>query len=477
MSYEIHANYEQTFLLPPCLDDWIDVNHPARLVRVFIDSLDLEKLGFKVRQSDDGRPNYSAELLAKIVIYGNFEKVRSTRGLEKMCYNHLGMIWLTGMEHPDHNSIWRFLYNNKSAMKNLFAESVRLAMEMKLLGLALQAIDGTKIAADVSKKKTLSRRKLQEILSQLDSVSDEIFEQFAQSERAESGREYLLPDELSDKDKLKEKVCDLISELDDAKTNYLNPTDEDARMMRGGDGRKQFSYNAQAVVDAQAEIIVAADVIQDGNDNHILTEMIEQVEQNLGEVATETVADTGYYSGEQLAKAQDAEYDVIVNIPEVKTGRRDNTQWEFHKSKFEFDPETDTYICPKGGKLAFERFGQNKNTKNKKVRTRIYRCQDYENCPFRQKCSKNPIGRTIAISEFEHAVTAQKIKQKSPENQVLLRKRKTIVEPVFGVIKRIMGFRRWSVRGLANVRAQWSIVCCAYNLRKIHANWAKSALI
>ena len=145
MSYEIHANYEQSFLLPPCLDDWIGVDHPARFVREFIDLLDLTALGFKVRESDNGHPNYSAELLAKIVIYGNFEKIRSTRGLEKMCYNHLGMLWLTGMEHPDHNSIWRFLNNNKSAMKNLFSESVRLAMEMKLLGLVLQAVDGTKM--------------------------------------------------------------------------------------------------------------------------------------------------------------------------------------------------------------------------------------------------------------------------------------------------------------------------------------------
>jgi len=229
MSYEIHPNYERTFLLPPRLDDWVGADHPARFVRVFIDSLDLEKLGFKVRESDNGRPNYSAELLAKIVIYGNFEKVRSTRGLEKMCYNHLGMLWLTGMEHPDHNSIWRFLYNNKSAMKNLFTESVRLAMEMNLLGLALQAVDGTKIAADVSNKKTLSRKKLQKMLDDLDSVSDEIFEQFKRNEQSESDQEYLLPEELSDKDKLKEKVHKLISHLDDAETNYLNPTDEDAR--------------------------------------------------------------------------------------------------------------------------------------------------------------------------------------------------------------------------------------------------------
>lgn len=365
MSYEIHPNYEQTFLLPPCLDDWVGADHPARFVRVFIDSLDLEKLGFKVRESNNGRPNYSAELLAKIVIFGNFEKVRSTRGLERMCYNHLGMLWITGMEHPDHNSIWRFLYYNKSAMKNLFSESVRLAVEMKLLGLALQAVDGTKIDADVSKKKTLSRKKLQKILDELDSVSDEIFEQFEQNEHAESGQEYLLPEELSDKDKLREKVRKHISHLDDTETNYLNPTDEDARMMKCNNGLK-FAYNAQAVVDDKAEIIVAADVVQDGNDNHLLTEMVEQVEQNLGEVATETVADTGYYSGEQLAKAQYAGYDVIVNIPETKAGRRNNTQWEFHKSKFVFDSKTDTYICPKGGKLVFERFGQNRPRKKNK---------------------------------------------------------------------------------------------------------------
>jgi len=471
MSYEIHANYEQTFLLPPSLADWVGTGHPARFVREFIDLLDLTALGFKVRESDNGRPNYSAKLLAKIVIYGNFEKVRSTRGLEKMCYNHLGMLWLTGMEHPDHNSIWRFLYHNKSAMKNLFSESVRLAMEMNLLGLVLQAVDGTKIAADVSKKKTLNRKYLKQILSQLDSISEEVLEQFEQNEDAESGLEYSLSDELSDRNKLRKSITENLSLLDAAGTNNLNTTDPDARKMktRSGNAPIEFCYNAQAVVDDKSGIIVAADVVNDENDCKLLTEMIAQTEDNLGEIPQETVADAGYYSGEELAKAEDAGYEVLVNLPDNSSTKFGYIAPEFDKSNFIYDPETDSYTCPEGKRLIFEAYLNHKNG----YRGKSYRCTNYKTCTARWKCSKAERGRKVSRPLFEESIKRQREKQKFQDNSEKLKRRKTIVEPIFGIIKRIMSFRRWSVRGLPNVQAQWSIVCCAYNLRKIYSIWAK----
>ena len=357
MSYEIHANYEQTFLLPPSLDDWVAQDHPARFVREFVDSLDLSALGFNFRESIDGRPNYSAELLSKIVIYGSLERIRSTRKLEKMCYNDVGTIWLTGMERPDHNTIDRFLRHNKCAIGNLFSESVRLAAGMGLIGLVLQAVDGTKIAADV---------------------------------------------------------------------------------------------------------------VQDENDRHLLTEMIAQAEENFGETPQESVADAGYCSGEELARAEEAGYEVLVNLPNNSSTKFGHIAEQFDKSNFTYDPETDTYTCPKGGTLVFQAYCQ--KPKQRYVSKR-YRCKDYKGCPFRRQCSKDRRGRAVSRPFYEDKIIKQREKQAIPQNQQKLLRRKTIVEPSFGIIKRIMGFRRFTVRGLQNVQAQWSLVCMAFNLRKVHRYW------
>ena len=117
MAKEIDADYSQQFLLPRSLEDWVPSDHPARFIRLFVDSLKLRVLGFKERESEEGRPNYSNELLLKIWLYGYFHKLKSSRELERACKNEMPLIWLSGMNYPDHNTLWRFFRNNRSALK------------------------------------------------------------------------------------------------------------------------------------------------------------------------------------------------------------------------------------------------------------------------------------------------------------------------------------------------------------------------
>ncbi|MGB8657122.1 MAG: transposase [Candidatus Zixiibacteriota bacterium] len=126
------------------------------------------------------------------------------------------------------------------------------------------------------------------------------------------------------------------------------------------------------------------------------------------------------------------------------------------------------WICPKGGVLRYER---EQKHRGKGYLVRAYRCQGDEGCVHRWECSKSKRGRIIGVSPYHFAIVNQLEKQKQAENKELLKRRKTIVEPIFGIIKQVLNFRRWTVRGLENVRAQWFLICTAINLRKIYLRW------
>lgn len=470
MSYEIRANYAEQYLFPPSLEDFVPQDHPARFIREFVDSLDLRGMGFKVRESEEGRPNYGVDLLLKVWLYGYFENIRSTRKLEKACCQHVGLLWLTGLHYPDHNTLWRFYRDNRRALKGVFVQGVRLAVKGGLVGMILNAVDGRKIRADVSRGSGLHEEKLKELLRRLNESVEEVCDQIEEAEEQEEGKEYRLPDKLSKKERLRDFVQRGLEELEKEGESHLSLTDKEGRMMITGEGIK-FAYNAQSVVDTRAGIIVGAEVVQEESDNFELVEMLDRVKENVGKVAKETLADAGYFSGEELKKAEDNSYEVLVDTTIVE--KKDSSGSEFEIWNFRYDREVDVWICPKGGVLRFER---EQKRMDKGYTVRVYRCQGYEGCVHRWECSKSKKGRTIKVSPYHLAIVNQLEKQKKAGKKELLKRRKTIVEPVFGIIKQALNFRRWTVRGLENVRAQWFLICTAINLRKIYLRWRSVCL-
>src|SRR3954463_14812861 len=139
MAQPIAPDYGQQFLLPPALEDWVPKDHPVRFIREFVDQQDLAKLGFAMPISLEGRPAYAPGLLLKIWLYGYHHRIRSTRRLEVACRDQLPLLWVTGMIAPDHNSLWRFWRDNQRALRELFKQSVKVAVNAGLVGLALQA--------------------------------------------------------------------------------------------------------------------------------------------------------------------------------------------------------------------------------------------------------------------------------------------------------------------------------------------------
>jgi transposase len=212
MSNEKRADYSESFLFPPSLEDWVREDHPARFIREVVDALDLRELGFRMRDSEEGRPNYAPDLLLKVWLYGYLMRIRSSRGLERACRENVGLIWLTGMNEPDHNTLWRFFSENKKALRNVFKQVVRIALKAKLLGLVLHAVDGTKIIAHASRSGGLHKVNLEKALRKLDQSIEEAMGKIETAEVEEQG-EYRLPEELREKGQLREKIKAALEEM------------------------------------------------------------------------------------------------------------------------------------------------------------------------------------------------------------------------------------------------------------------------
>jgi hypothetical protein len=254
--------------------------------------------------------------------------------------------------------------------------------------------------------------------------------------------------------------------LDAAGCDHLHPQEPDARVMKCGPAML-LAYNAQAVVDHDSDLIVAQQVEVEQNDHPLLVPMVEHVARTAGAMAKENVFDTGYFSGEQLSEAERKKLPVLVPVQE------ESAKGPYAKSHFQYDPARDGYVCPQGELLARE--GPRKPTVDRPYSTTIYRCHN-ATCPVRAQCTAGQRGRIIRRTPFEEAITRQQQKNEQPASQILLSLRKEIIEHAFGCIKGNDGFRRFSVRSLAKVRAQWALVCSVFNLRKLYQAWVAGAL-
>ncbi len=469
MSYEIEPDRSQVFLLPPSLEDWVPRDHPVRFIDTFVEALDLPSLGFEVGHAPTGRPRYSARLLLSVYLYCYFDRTRTLRRMERACLENVAVMWLTGNEHPDHNTLWRFFHDNKEAIRKVLKQSVKVATDANLVGMVLHAVDGTKIEAQASSKTAYYRNKLEKALNRVDASITEMEELLEASEEVGIDS-YRLPEDLADAENCREKIRKSLAELDEADTDNLQPNEPDARMMKC-DGKLVFAYNAQSVTDDKAGIIVAGDVVTGETDHGLLVPMIDTVKETAGDVAETTLADKGYSAGKDLAQAEENGYDVLVNLG--KNVAPAEGEKPFHVSRFVYDSEEDCCICPLGNKLQFRNTKKGRRGDGK---LRVYHCAGYKECPKRWQCSSSKRGRTIELSEHHESVARQRSKQKDDGAKAKLARRGTIVEPTFALAKHALEFRRWSFRDLESNRSQWSLICSTINLHKLYAEWLKGGV-
>ena len=463
MRRAIRADYQQVYLLPPSLEDWIGREHPARFLREFVDALDLQALGFASHDSAEGGEYFTNELLLKVWLYGYFKKLRSTRLLESGCRNEVGLIWLCGTHVPDHNTLWRFFAAHKKALGALFAQSVRVALRLELVGLALQAIDGTKIQAHCSGRQVFDEKFNRQLLAKLEETIAAQEQALEEAEREAAPPPAELPSSLRGAQALREQVVAALEEMEKSERKHCHPQEPEARRM-GCDGRNRFSSNAQAAVDAKQQVIVAAEVHTQENDQGLLVPMAEAARENTGAVVP-NVADGGYASSEQLGMAEERGHEVITPLPASCARGQEKP---FHASRFVYEAARDVVRCPQGRELPFMRMRE-----RHALRWRVYRStQVCADCPVRAQCTRDRHGRTIDISPHHQAMLRHREKLLGEDAQARLAQRGRIVEPVFAQIKHNAGFRRFSLRGLEAVRAQWALLCTTWNLQVIYRNWA-----
>ena len=465
MSRQIKTDYSKIFLLPPSIEDWVGSDHPARFIREFVELLDMKDLGFKTEDNEEGRPYYSSELLIKIWLYGYYSRIRSSRELEKMTYENQPMIWLATMEKPDHNTIWRFWQRNKRSIKKLFGETVKTAIKLNLVSFVLTAVDGTKLKSLSANKWLLNEAEIEQLLKRIDKSISNLEKEIEKTEREERNYDDRLPKDLQDRETLREKIRKAREELKANERTKINIQEPEARIMRTMGGKRDTGYNGQAAVDSKERIIVGEELINEENDLHMLVPMIEKVKATTGITPARTVADQGYGSGEQLSEAEKRGYEVLTNL------KKPDTDNPYSTDRFKYSSDKDILICPEGKELKYE----NSSFYHKsRAIVKRYKCISYKDCKVRWLCSKDVNGRRVKVTPYIDAINRQRKQHEIEENKRTLKKRKEIVETVFGWIKNIDNFRRFTVKGLENSKVQWSMICATINLRTIYKNWSKN---
>ena len=288
-------------------------------------------------------------------LYGFMTGLRSCRKLEAACRDQIPYLWLTGWQHPDHNTLWRFYKAHRQAMRELFKRTVRTAVAMELVDLAVQAVDGSKVAANATKDRTYDAERGGRLLKRLERG---IADLEAQNEAGEDTPAVHLPEELADKRALRERVRQAMDDLAGQENlKHINLTDKDARLMKTRQGIVP-GYNGQAMVspvaaegDVNGMLITAVGLVDEPNDHTSFTPMLEQAEETTGSKAAMTLADAGYHSGTNLEDC--AGRGQAVAMPE--SSRRQYRDHPYHKDRFAYDESNDSFICPRGKVLPFER--------------------------------------------------------------------------------------------------------------------------
>ena len=460
----------QTFLLPPALEEFVPAGHLTRIINEVVNTLDLNVL--YSRYSDAGCHSYHPQMMLKILFYGYAVGERSSRVLAHRMTSDVAYMYLGAMQKPDFRTINRFRKDNIDLIKNFFVQIVQLCKTLGMMSVGTIAIDGTKIKANASgahtKKKETIEQEVEIIDKEIGRILDEC-EDIDELEDSEQGDEsiYEIPKHLQNLEKRKEKLKRAHELLKKNNRKDINLTDGECCTMLHRHFVPEPSYNGQIAVEAESGLIVAADLGNNPSDYWGLKELIGQINKNINEIPKQILADSGYASYENLKYLKDKNIEGYIPdqmLQSISKGRLKNA--EFHRSKFKYDSKKDCYICPMGNKLEYLNIVRLKN-----VRCKMYRCSSCDKCSRKSECTQGEY-RKILRNPQENMVKEMQERLNSEYGKVLYSQRKHIVESVFGDIKHNKKIREFLLRGVKKTHGEFMLICVGKNLRKI-AKWIK----
>jgi len=445
------ANFRPTdrltgFLMPPSIDEWLPQRHLARFVVEVIDGLDLAAMSKSYRGT--GSASYHPASLLGLLVYGYATGVFSSRKLERATYDSVAFRFIAANDHPDHDTIATFRRRFLKDIEALFVKVLLLACEMGVLRMGTLALDGTKIHANASRHSALSYEHAGKIEAQLKAEVAELLAKAEAADQTDIPDGISIPEELARREDRLEKLAVARAKIEarakeryaremadheaklaarEAKTaatgkkpggkppqppvagplptDQINLTDEESRIMPVAGGGFEQCYNAQAAVAADSLLIVAQDVVQAVNDKQQIEPMLNQIDTLPDELGEvdTLLADTGYFSAANVSACAAAGIDPLIAM-----GRQPHH--------------------PPVGELF---------------------CDD----PL---APENP----TPVEAMAHRL-------KTREGRDLYALRKQIPEPVFGIIKSVMCFRQFLLRGIDKVRGEWSLVTMAWNMKRM----------
>jgi len=448
MSHFRPINRDTNFLMPPSVDEWLPQRHLARFVVEVIDGLDLRAMSGSYRGS--GEASYHPRLLLGLIIYGYSTGVFSSRALERATHDSVAFRFIAANDHPDHDTIADFRRRFLPQIEKLFVQVLGVAREMGVLKLGTVALDGTKIHANASRHSALSYEHASKIEAQLKAEVADLLGRAEAADKADVPDGLSIPNELALREKrlaeiarakaiiearAKERFARERAEYEaktaarDARaaetgktlrgraplppvegplpTDQVNLTDEESRIMPVPGGGFDQCYNAQAAVAEGSLLVVAADVVQAPNDKQQVEPMLDKVAELPGELGKveELLADNGYFSEGNVNACAARGIEPVIAM-----GR------EAHHptlaERFAEDP-----VAP-----------------------------------------ENP----TPLEAMRH-----RLQTKAGKARYALRKQTP--EPVFGIIKSVLGFRQFLLRGLDQVRGEWRLVTMAWNIKRMFA--------
>jgi transposase len=457
MPFIIGEDRFQTKLLPNTLDDYVGENNPVRVIDAYVDSLNLEYLGFKVFDgASAGQKPYRREDILKIYIYCYINRIRSSRRMETETKRNIELMWLVKKIYPDHGTLSAFMKNNKEAIKKLFKEFILLIKGLGLIDGNLLAIDGTKLKANSAKNKHFNENIINKKVEHYEAKINKYIDEFINSTIDES-QKLVLTEKV---ETYKERISQLNiikNELKSKGIKQICLTDPDSKSMKNN-GKFEVCYNMQTIVDSTNKFIVDFEVTNDVNDQGQLSNMSSKAKEIFKDQdKISVVADTGYYNMKEIVSTVDEKTEVLIKKQKEK---KSIIEKGFDRTKFKFDRTSDSYICPVGYIVPFK-WNSGENGKDYKR----YICTDHLNCGKKDLCTSSKSGRSI--SRFSDEDIIEKVDKITLEKNYIYKRRGSIVEHPFGTIKRNFGYTYLLTRGLPSVNCEGSLICFAYNFKKL----------